>query len=90
MYMCSYSAVYSETSDKEHSNPKEGKPPNKGQTESTLAYILYRKSPLNENNLSTEDKTAGPKGVLIKRFNCTGMHVYMRQVDETGPREYAC
>ena len=55
---------YSETSDRE-----EDKPPNKGQTESTLVYTLYRKSPLKEDNLSTKDKTAG---VLVKRFHCIG------------------
>ena len=49
--------------------PKENKPPNKGQAESILVYILYRKSPLKEDNLSTKDKTAGPEGVLIKRFH---------------------
>ena len=47
--------------------PKEDKPPNKGQAESTL----YRKSRLKEDNLSTEDKMAGPEGVLIKRFHCS-------------------
>ena len=50
---------------------KEDKPPNKGQVKSTLVYTLYRKSPLKEDNLSTKDKMAGPKGVLIKRFHCT-------------------
>ena len=50
--------------------PKEDKPPNKGQDESTLVYTLYRKSLLKEDNLSTKDKTAGPGGVLIKRFHC--------------------
>ena len=50
--------------------PKEDKPPNKGQAESTLVYTLYRKSPLKEDNLSTKDKKAGPKSVLIKRFHC--------------------
>ena len=39
---------------------KEDKPPNKGQAESTLVYALYRKSPLKEDNLSAEDKMAGP------------------------------
>ena len=29
--------------------PKEDKPPNKGQAESTLVYTLYRKSPLKED-----------------------------------------
>ena len=51
--------------------PKEDKPPNKVQVRSTLVYTLYRKSPLKEDNLSTKDKTAGPKGILIKRFHCT-------------------
>ena len=51
--------------------PKEDKPPNKGQAESTHVYTLYRKSPLKEDNLCTKDKTAGPEGVLIKRFHCT-------------------
>ena len=37
--------------------PKEDKPPNKGQAESTLAYTLYIKSPPKEDNLSTK---AGP------------------------------
>ena len=50
---------------------KEDKPPNKGQAESTHVYTLYRKSPLKEDNVSTKDKTAGPKGVLITRFHCT-------------------
>ena len=46
--------------------PIEGKPPNKGQAESTLVYTLYTKSPLKEDNLSTKDKTAGPEGVLYE------------------------
>ena len=45
---------------------KEDKPPNKGQIKS---YTHYRKSPLKEDKLSTKDKTAGPEGVLIKRFH---------------------
>ena len=40
---------------------KEDKPPNKGQAESTL---VYRKSPLREDNLATRDKTACPKKCL--------------------------
>ena len=44
--------------------PKEDKPPNKGQAESTRVYTLYRKSPLKEDNLSTKDKTVGPESVL--------------------------
>ena len=59
-YWGGYSKDYSETLD----IPKENKPPNKGQAESTRVYTLYRKSPLKEDNLSTKDKTAGPKGVL--------------------------
>ena len=51
--------------------PKEDKPLNKGQANSTLAYTLYRKSPLKEDNLSTKDKMAGPESVLIKRFHCS-------------------
>ena len=43
---------------------KEDKPPNKGQAKSTLVYILHRKSPLKEDNLSTKDKMAGPEGVV--------------------------
>ena len=43
--------------------PKEDKPPNKGQAESTHVYTLYRKLPLKEDNFSTEDKIAGPEGV---------------------------
>ena len=49
--------------------PKEDKPPNKGQAVNTL----YRTSPLKEDNLSTKDKTAGPEGVLIKRFHCRSL-----------------
>ena len=49
--------------------PKEDKPPNKGQAESTLVYTLYRKSPLKEDSLFTKDKTASPEGVLNKRFH---------------------
>ena len=45
--------------------PKEDKPPNKGQAESTLVYTLYRKSPM---NLSTKDKTAVS---FTKRFHCS-------------------
>ena len=45
--------------------PKEDKPPNRGQAETTPVYTLYRKSPPKDDNLSTKDKTAGPKGVLI-------------------------
>ena len=49
-----------------------GQPPSKGQAKRTLVYIIYRKSPLKEDNLSTKDITAGPKGVLInKKFHCT-------------------
>ena len=44
--------------------PKEDKPPDKGQAESTLVYSLYKKSPLKEDSLSTKDKMAGPEGVL--------------------------
>ena len=57
---------YSETSDSER-----GQTAQQRQAESTLdlVYTLYRKSPLKEDNLSTKDKTAGPKGVLIKRFH---------------------
>ena len=58
--------------------PKENKPPNKGQAESTLVYTLYRKSPLKEDNLSTKDKMTGPESVLIKIF-----HLYL--VDSTYP-----
>ena len=47
--------------------PKEDKPSNKGQAESTLVYTLYRKSPLTEDNLSTKDKVAGPESVLYLR-----------------------
>ena len=38
----------------------EDKPPNKGQVESAHVYTLYRKSPLEEDNLelSTKSKTA--------------------------------
>ena len=54
---------------------KEDKPSNKGQAESTHVYTLYRKPPLKEDNLSTKDKTAGPKGVLITRFHCELMCV---------------
>ena len=46
--------------------PKEDKPPNKGQAK----VPMNRKSPLKEDNLSTGPKTAGPEGVLIKRFHC--------------------
>ena len=49
--------------------PKEDKPSNKGQAESTLVYTLYKKSHLKEDNLSIKDKTAGPESVLIKRFH---------------------
>ena len=34
-------------------------------------YILYRKSPLKEDNLSIKDKMAGPECVLIKKFHCS-------------------
>ena len=50
--------------------PKEDKPPNKRQAESTHVYTLYRKSPLKQDNFSTKDKMAGPKSVLIMRFHC--------------------
>ena len=49
--------------------PKEDKPPNKGQAKSTLLYNHYRKVPLKEDNLSTDDKMAGPEDVLVKRFH---------------------
>ena len=45
--------------------PKEDKPPNKGQAESTHVYTL----PLKEDNLSTKDKMAGPEGVLVQRVH---------------------
>ena len=32
--------------------PKEDKPPNRGQAETTLVYTFYRKPPLKEDNLS--------------------------------------
>ena len=56
---------YSETSDKGHFE--------RGQAESTHVYTLYRTSPLKEDNLSSKDKTAGPEGVLIKRFHCSNI-----------------
>ena len=58
-------------------NPKEDKPPNKGQAESTPVHTLYKITSersidlCREVNLSTKDKTAGPEGVLIKRFHCS-------------------
>ena len=55
-----------------YSETKEDKIPNKGQGESTSVYTLCRKSPLKEDNLSTKDKTPGPKGVLIKMFHYYG------------------
>ena len=45
---------------------KEDKPPNKGQSESTHVYTLYRKSPLKEDNLST--KWLVPKLSLLVYF----------------------
>ena len=60
--------------------PKEDKPPNKGQAESTHVYTIYRKSPLKEDNLSTKDKTAGPEGVLIKRFHCRWACAFFKQL----------
>ena len=53
--------------------PKEDRPPNKGQTESTLAYTLYGKSPLKEDNLSTKrTKRLIPKVSLLSStiFTC--------------------
>ena len=52
------------SSDKGHSK--------RGQTSQrrTSQKYSYRKSPLKEDNLSTKDKMAGPKSVLIKRFHC--------------------
>ena len=44
---------------------QEDKPPNKRQAGSIHVYTFHRKSPLNEDSLSTKDKTAGPKSVLI-------------------------
>ena len=41
------------------------------QQRTSQKHSLYRKSPLKEDNLSTKYKTAGPEGVLIKRFHCT-------------------
>ena len=54
------------------------KPPDKGhpdkeqtsQQRTSRKYSCYIKSPLKEDNLSTKDKTADPKGVLIKRLHC--------------------
>ena len=47
--------------------PKEDKPPNKGQAESTLVYTLY-----SERTTSLQrTKRLVPKGVLIKRVHCT-------------------
>ena len=54
---------------------KEDKPPNKGQTESTLVYILYRKSTLKEDTLSIKDKTAGPERCPLLRGS-TGLAMY--------------
>ena len=39
--------------------PKEDKPFNKGQAESTLVYILYRKSPLKGDNLQGRSQGGG-------------------------------
>ena len=57
--------------------PKEDKLPNKGQAEHTIIYTLYRKSLLKEDNLSAKDKTAGPESVLIKRFHCIPILLYL-------------
>ena len=46
--------------------PKEDKPPNKGQAESTHVYTLCRKSPLKEDNLSTKYKRLVPKVSLLR------------------------
>ena len=49
--------------------PKEDKPPNKGQAESAHVYILYRKSPLKEDNLSTKDKSLVLKLSFLRGSN---------------------
>ena len=53
---------YSETSDKGHFERGQSSQ----QKDKPKVYSLYRKSPLKEDNLSTEDKVAGPEGVLFK------------------------
>ena len=60
--------VYSENSDKGHSERGQTSQQRTSQKYSYV-YTLYRKSPLKEDNLSTKDKTAGPEGVLVKRFH---------------------
>ena len=57
---------YSETSDKGHFERGQSSQ----QKDKPKVYSLYRKLPLKEDNLSTEDKVAGPEGVLFKRFHC--------------------
>ena len=50
--------------------PKEDKSPNKGQAQKStldLMFTLYRKSLLKEDNLSTKDKTAGPRRCPLLR-----------------------
>ena len=65
--------MYSETSNKGHS--ERGQTSQQGQAENTLdlVYTLYRKSPLKEDNLSTKDKTACPESSegVHKRFHCS-------------------
>ena len=52
---------YSETSDKGH---YEREQTSQQRTSRKYFCIIYRKSPLKEDNLSTKDKTAGPEGVF--------------------------
>ena len=73
--------------------PKEDKPPNKGQAESTLVYTLYRKSPLKEDNLSTKDKKRlVPKVSLLRGSTVlpyiqrmAGLQWYLTIKDTLGP-----
>ena len=59
--------LYSETSDKGQSKRGQTSQQRTSRKYSCIC-ILYRISPLKEDNLSTKDKMAGPESVLIKRL----------------------
>ena len=69
--------MYSQTSDKGHSEREQTSRQRTSSKYSYLEYTLYRKSPLKEGTLSTKDKMAGP---LIKRFHCTARIIIHMQL----------
>ena len=65
LVLCMSALLYSETSDKGHSEKGQTSQQRASQKYSCIC-ILYRKSPLKEDNLSAKDKTAGLEVSLLR------------------------